>query len=80
MHRRGGPPRPPFASARRGGILDRLHLNHRGRMPTIYHAAGSGSRLGEVIGIEADFGRAPGFFQTEEPSDAGLVAAVCETL
>lgn len=29
----------------------------------------SGGWLGEVFGLEADFGRAPGFFQTEEVPD-----------
>jgi hypothetical protein len=29
----------------------------------------SGGWLGEVFGLEADFGRAPGFFQTEEAPD-----------
>ena len=33
----------------------------------------SGGWLGEIFGLEADFGRAPGFFQTDQPSD--LVAA-----
>jgi hypothetical protein len=28
----------------------------------------SGGWLGEVVGLEVDFGRAPGFFQTDEPS------------
>jgi hypothetical protein len=29
----------------------------------------SGGWLGEIFGLEADFGRAPGFFQTEEAPD-----------
>lgn len=29
----------------------------------------SGGWLGEVFGFEADFGRAPGFFETDEPRD-----------
>ena len=29
----------------------------------------SGGWLGEIFGVEADFGRAPGFFQTEEAPD-----------
>ena len=33
----------------------------------------SGGWLGEIFGLEADFGRAPGFFQTDQPPD--LVAA-----
>jgi hypothetical protein len=28
----------------------------------------SGGFLGEIVGFEVDFGRAPGFFQTDEPS------------
>ena len=30
----------------------------------------SGGWLGEIFGLEADFGRAPGFFQTDEPPDS----------
>ncbi len=30
----------------------------------------SGGWLGEIFGLEADFGRAPGFFQTEEAPDS----------
>jgi len=33
----------------------------------------SGGWLGEIFGLEGDFGRAPGFFQTDQPPD--LVAA-----
>jgi hypothetical protein len=29
----------------------------------------SGGWLGEIFGLEADFGRAPGFFQTDQPPD-----------
>ncbi len=29
----------------------------------------SGGWLGEIFGLEADFGRAPGFFQTDETAD-----------
>jgi hypothetical protein len=29
----------------------------------------SGGWIGEVFGVEVDFGRAPGFFQTDEPRD-----------
>ena len=29
----------------------------------------SGGWLGEIFGLEADFGRAPGFFQTDETRD-----------
>lgn len=40
----------------------------------------SGGWLGEIIGFEADFGRAPGFFQTEEPSEADLRTSAVTTL
>jgi hypothetical protein len=33
----------------------------------------SGGWIGEIFGIEADFGRAPGFFQTDDPvADGGV--------
>ena len=33
----------------------------------------SGGWIGEIFGLEADFGRAPGFFQTDDPvADAGV--------
>jgi hypothetical protein len=41
----------------------------------------SGGWLGEVFGIEADFGRAPGFFQTDDaPEDVRLVSSAVTTL
>ena len=38
--------------------------------------------LGEIIGLEGDFGRAPGFFQTDEPAvpDAELLTSAVTTL
>lgn len=42
----------------------------------------SGGWLGDVFGLEADFGRAPGFFQTDAPPvpDAELVTSAVTTL
>jgi hypothetical protein len=41
----------------------------------------SGGWLGEVFGIEADFGRAPGFFQADDaPLDVRLVSSAVTTL
>ena len=41
----------------------------------------SGGWLGEVFGIEGDFGRAPGFFQTDAaPEDVRLVSSGVTTL
>lgn len=43
----------------------------------------SGGWLGEILGLEVDFGRAPGFFQTEEPSavsDVDLRTSAVTTL
>jgi hypothetical protein len=44
---------------------------------------GSGGWLGEIFGLEADFGRAPGFFQTEEsnlPPELRVVESAVTTL
>jgi len=44
---------------------------------------GSGGWLGEVFGLEADFGRAPGFFQTEEsnlPPELRVLESAVTTL
>jgi len=41
----------------------------------------SGGWLGEVFGIEADFGRAPGFFQADDaPPDVRLASSAVTTL
>ena len=43
----------------------------------------AGGWLGEIIGFEADFGRAPGFFQTDEPpavADVDLRTSAVTTL
>jgi hypothetical protein len=42
----------------------------------------SGGWLGEIVGLEGDFGRAPGFFQTDEPAvaDAELLTSAVTTL
>jgi hypothetical protein len=43
----------------------------------------SGGWLGEIFGLEADFGRAPAFFQTDDPSapsDARLLTSAVTTL
>jgi hypothetical protein len=42
----------------------------------------SGGWLGEIFGLEADFGRAPGFFQTDTPSvpEAELLTSAVTTL
>jgi hypothetical protein len=41
----------------------------------------SGGWLGETFGVEADFGRAPGFFQTDDaPEEVRLVSSAVTTL
>ena len=42
----------------------------------------AGGWLGEILGVEADFGRAPGFFQVQDPPipDAALLTSAVTTL
>jgi len=40
----------------------------------------SGGWLGEIFGLEADLGRAPGFFQTEEDPEPLVVSSAVTTL
>jgi hypothetical protein len=40
----------------------------------------SGGWLGEIFGVEADVGRAPGFFQTEEEAEPLVVESAVTTL
>ncbi len=41
----------------------------------------SGGWLGEIFGLEADFGRSPGFFQRDDsPEDEKLVSSAVTTL
>lgn len=53
----------PFLGVTFGGSTTFIDLEHAAGSPNVAFGC-SGVLLGEAIGIEADFGRAPGFFQT----------------
>jgi hypothetical protein len=41
---------------------------------------GTGGWLGEIFGLEADFGRSPGFFQLEDPAEELVISSAVTTL
>lgn len=41
---------------------------------------GMGGWLGEIFGLEADFGRSPGFFQLEDPAEELVISSAVTTL
>ena len=41
---------------------------------------GTGGWLGEIFGLEVDFGRAPGFFQLEDPAEELVISSAITTL
>jgi hypothetical protein len=59
----------PFLGVSFGGGTTLVDLDHAAGSPNIVVGV-NGALLGDVIGVEVDFGRAPGFFQT---GDQGLV-------
>jgi hypothetical protein len=59
----------PFLGVTFGGGTTLVDLDHAAGSPNVVVGV-NGALLGNVIGVEVDFGRAPGFFQT---GDQGLV-------
>jgi hypothetical protein len=59
----------PFLGVTFGGGTTLVDLDHAVGSPNVVVGV-NGAVLGNVIGVEVDFGRAPGFFQT---GDQGLV-------
>src|SRR6266850_3561666 len=59
----------PFLGATFGGGTTLVDLAHAAGSPNVVVGV-NGTLRGDVFGIEVDFGRAPGFFQT---GDQGLV-------
>jgi len=59
----------PFLGVSFGGDTTLIDLDHAAGSPNVVVGV-NGALLGDVIGVDVDFGRAPGFFQT---GDQGLV-------
>jgi hypothetical protein len=59
----------PFLGVSFGGGTTLIDLDHAAGSPNVVVGV-NGALLGDVFGVEVDFGRAPGFFQT---GDQGLV-------
>jgi len=53
----------PFLGVSFGGDTTLIDLDHAAGSPNVVVGA-NGALLGDVIGVDVDFGRAPGFFQT----------------
>jgi len=53
----------PFLGASFGGSTTLIDLDHAAGSPNVVVGV-NGALLGDVIGVDVDFGRAPGFFQT----------------
>ena len=55
----------PFLGVSFGGDTTLIDLDHAAGSPNVVVGV-NGALLGDVVGVEVDFGRAPGFFQTGE--------------
>ena len=69
----------PFIGYTFGGATTFVDPSHAIDNQNVIFGA-SGGWLGEIFGIEADWGRAPGFFQTEEDVDHTVVQSAVTTL